>query len=80
MNNEQLETIAMLITPIVSRMELREISDSEGLFDWELWNDIPASDRRYVYIIPISMLVAQGKVPLEFVGFNSKRHNLYRKI
>ena len=27
-----------------------------------------------------AMLVAQGKLPLKFAGFNSSRHNLYRKI
>ena len=80
MNNEQLETIAMLIGPIVSRMELGEISDSEHLFDSDLWDSFPASEREYVYCHPISMLVAKDMVPLEFVGFDSKQNNLYRKI
>ena len=79
MNNEQLETVAMLITPIVSRMELGEISDCEGLFDLELWDSFPASEREYRCYHPISELVAQDMVPLEYVGFDSKRHNLYRK-
>ena len=80
MNNEQLETIAMLIGPNVSRMELGEISDCEGLFDLDLWNDVPASERQYVYCHPISVLVAKDMVPLEVVGFDSKQNNLYRKI
>lgn len=80
MNNEKLETIAMLIGPIVSRMKLGEISDSEHLFDLDLWNAVPASERQYVYCHPISVLVAKDMVPLEFVGFDSEQNNLYRKI
>ena len=80
MNNERIETIAMLIGPNVSRMKLGEISDCEGLFDLDLWIDVPASERQYVYCHPISVLVAKDMVPLEFVGFDSEQNNLYRKI
>ena len=79
MNNEQLETIAMLIGPVVSRMELGEISDCEHLYDWDLWNSFLASERQYRYCHPISVLVAKDMVPLEFVGFNHEQNNLYRK-
>ena len=79
-DSETLETIAMLIGPIVSRMELGEISDCEGLFDLELLNNAPASERQYRYCHPISVLVAKDMVPLEFVGFDSEQNNLYRKI
>jgi len=79
MKNLDLDTVAMLITPRVSRMDMGEISDCEGLFDSELWNDVPPSERGYVYCHPIYILVDQGLVPLECVGFNSMRHNLYRK-
>lgn len=80
MNDEHLQFILEHITPRISRMELDEVTDCEGLFDPELWNAVPPSDRRHVFGRPISMLVAQGKVPLEFAGFNRSRHNLYRKI
>jgi hypothetical protein len=80
MNNEQLETMAMLIGPNVSRMKLGEISDCEGLFDLELLNSFPASERQYRCFHPISVLVAKDMVSLEFVGFDSKQNNLYRKI
>lgn len=77
---ETLETTAMLIGPVVSRMKLGEISDSEHLYDLELWNSFPPSERQHRYCHPISVLVAQGKVPLEYVRFDSELNNLYRKI
>ena len=40
MKNLDLDTVAMLITPCVSRMEMGEISDCEGLFDTALWDDV----------------------------------------
>ena len=60
-------------------MESGRVTDCEDLFDPELWKAVPPSERRYVFGRPIAMLVAQSRLPLEFVGFYSKRHNLYRK-
>ena len=79
MQKDDLETISMLITPIVSRMDLGEISACDGLFDSELLNSIPATELQHIYHHSISVLVAQGSVPLEYVGFDSKRQDLYRK-
>jgi hypothetical protein len=61
-------------------MKRGEITDCEGLFDPELWNAAPPSDRRHVFGRPIAMLVAQGKIPLEFAGFDRARHNLLGDI
>ena len=60
-------------------MEPGEISDCKGLVEPDLWDEILPSERRYVFGRPLSKYVEAGLLPLEFVGFNSKRHNLYRK-
>lgn len=79
MNNEHMNFILEQATPQISAMELGEEATCEELFDPGLWDAVPPSEHRHVFGRPISMLVAQGKVPLEFSGFNRKRHNLYRK-
>ena len=79
MHNDHMQFIYEQATPQISAMEFGQITDCKGLFIPELWNAVPPSDRRHVFGRPISMLVAQGKLPLEFAGFNRKRHNLYRK-
>lgn len=80
MNQDHIQFIYDHVSPRISAMESGQITDCKDLFDKELWDAVPPSDHRHVFGRPISMLVAQGKVPLEFAGFNSKRHNLYRKI
>ena len=56
-----------------------EVRDCEGWIGPEVWILVPPSERRHVFGRPLAMLVVQGKLPLVFVGFDSKRHNLYRK-
>ena len=80
MNNEHMQFILEDTNPRVSAMEQGQITDCKDLFDPALWDAVPPSEHRYVFGRPISMLVAQGKIPLEFAGFSSSRHNLYRKI
>ena len=80
MNQDHIQFIFEHINPRISLMKQGEIIDSEGLIDPGLWNPVPPFDRRYVFGRPVSRLVKEGKVPLEFAGFNGKRHNLYRKI
>ena len=79
MHNDHMKFIFEHVLPRIALMEPGEITDCEGLFDPALWKAVPPSDRRHVFGRPISMLVAQGKIPLEFAGFNRARHNLYRK-
>jgi hypothetical protein len=79
MNNEHIQYIFDHISPRLVLMKPGEVTTCEGLFDPELWNAVPPFEHRYVFGRPLSLLVAQGKVPLEFAGFNRKRHNLYRK-
>ena len=80
MKNEHFETIAMLITPAISHLELGEITDCEGLLDPEFWNAHPAPEQWILFCRPISVLVAQGAVPLEYVGFDREHNDLYKKI
>ena len=61
------------------RMEPDEISDCKGLVSPDLWHEIIPSERRYIFGRPLSRFVKYGLLPMEFVGFNSMRHNLYRK-
>ena len=64
----------------ISRMESGERTTCRGLFEPWVWEAIPATDRRHAIGPFVSMIVAQGKVPLEFAGFNHARRNLYRKM
>ena len=79
-DHDHMHVIFELIMPQISRMKVGDATECEGLFDPEAWNIVPPSQRRYVFGRPVSRLVKEGKVPLEFAGFNSSRHNLYRKI
>lgn len=79
MDKDHIQFVFVHVMARLALMESGQITDCEGLFDPELWDSVPPSERRYVFGKPIAMLVAQGKLPLEFAGFNSKRHNLYRK-
>ncbi len=79
MNENHMKEILEHITPRIALMESGGVTDCEGLIDPGVWSDVPAPERRYIFGRPISVLVAQGKVLLEFSGFNRARHNLYRK-
>jgi hypothetical protein len=68
------------ISARISRMKSSEKATCRALFDSWVWDAIPSSDRQHSIGPFVSMIVAQGKVPLEFAGFNSARHNLYRKM
>ena len=76
LTNEVLEHTA----PTAALMCPGEVTDCKGLIDPGVWNDVPAHERRFVFGRPVSMLVAQEKLPLEFAGLSRARHNLYRKI
>ena len=80
MNNVILELIKENIIDRTSTMKSGEQIDCEGLFEPWVWSTIPAADRRHFIGPYVSRLVHQRKVPLEFVGFNHRRHNLYRKL
>ena len=63
----------------ISNMKHGEKIDCEGLIAPEVWNPVPPPERRHAFGKPVAGLVAKGEVPLELVGWDSKRHNLYRK-
>jgi len=80
MNNVILELIKENIIDRTSTMKSGEQIDCEGLFEPWVWRTFSATDRRH-YIGPyVSRLVHQRIVPLEFAGFDHRRHNLYRKL
>jgi hypothetical protein len=79
MNQEHMQFIFEQASPRILLMKADEETTCEELFDPELWDSVSPSEHRYVFGRPISILVAQSKVPLEFAGFNRARHNLYRK-
>ena len=68
------------ISEPISEMEPGEETDCEGLIAPEVWTPVPPPERRHAFGRPVSRLVAQGKVPLVFSHFDSKRHNIYRKV
>ena len=80
MNKRYTNEVLEHTTPRAARMCLGEVTDCEGLIDPGVWNDVPAHERRFAFGRPVSLLVAQGKLPLEFAGLSRARHNLYRKI
>ena len=80
MNQDHIQFIFEHTNPRISLMKQGEITDCEGLIDPVAWEIVPASQRRHVFGRPVSRLVREGKVPLEFAGFSSTRHNLYRKL
>lgn len=79
MTDDYDEMLREHISEPISSMEPGEETDCEGLIAPEVWLPVPPPERRRAFGIPVSRLVAEGKVPLEFAGFNRKRHNLYRK-
>ena len=65
--------------PHAAKMNTGDITDTEHLFDPEYWLASSPSEHKVLggYV---SRLVARGLLPLEPAGFDSSRHNLYRKI
>ena len=80
MNDDYEEMLRDHISEPISSMKTGEETDCEGLIAPEVWIPVPPPDRRHAFGIPVSRLVAQGKVPLVFDHLDSKRHNVYRKI
>ena len=80
MDNDHLRFILMHVSPHIAQMRSGEVTDCKGMFDPELWHAAPSDEHRHVFGRPIAMLVAQGKIPLRFIGFDRSRHNLYEKI
>jgi len=74
--NEVLEHI----THKIALMCPGEVTDCKGLIDPGVWKDVPSRERRNAFGRPVSTLVAQDKVDLEYAGLDRARHNLYRKI
>ena len=79
MENDHMQFIYEIVMEQSENMKTGEIRDCEGLIGPDAWDSVPPPEHRYVFGRPISILVAQGKVSLEFAGFNRARHNLYRK-
>jgi hypothetical protein len=79
MQQDHMQFILEHVLPRTLLMKPGEETTCKDRFDPELWKAVPPFERRYIFGRPIAMLVAQGLLPLEFAGFNSKRHNLYRK-
>jgi len=71
--------VRVQVSPQIDRMESGEVTDFSGLFDPFILAITPPSSHLNVLSRIVSMLVARGEVPLELVGFNSERHELYRK-
>ena len=67
------------ISEPISSMKPGEETDCEGLIAPEVWFYTPPPERRHAFGIPVSRLVAEGKVPLELSHLDSQRHNIYRK-
>ena len=79
MSEDYLKQLRQHIMEFISPMKPGDETDCEGLIAPGVWNGTPPRERRHAFGIPVSRLVAEGKVPLEFSHINSKRHNVYRK-
>lgn len=66
------------IKPHIAEMTVGDVTDPKGLFDPEFWKSSPLLHKQLGRAV--SLLAHQGHVPLEPAGFNSSRHNRYRKI
>ena len=55
------------------------VTEARDLYDSELWDGLPPDECRPLGRV-ISSWVRRGLLPLEPAGFNSSRHNLYRRI
>ena len=72
--------VCVQISPQISRMKPGEHTDYEGLFDPFVLDITPQWTHRDILSPIVSELAAQGKVPLEVVGFSSECRELYRRI
>ena len=65
--------------PNIKKLDAGDITDAEHLFDPDYWAISTKSEHR-VLGLHVSRLVRRGLLPLVSAGFDSSRHNLYRKI
>ena len=72
--------VIVQITPRVHRMNPGDMADCYDLFDPWILEITPSLSHNRVLFPIVSDLVAQGKLPLEFVGINSEWQELYRRI
>ena len=72
--------VRVQITPRIHRMNPGEMADCYDLFDPWILEITPSSSHTDVLFPILVDLVAQGKVPLEFVDYSSKLCELYRRI
>ena len=79
MKDDHMQFINDTVMEQAEKAKSGEVRDCEGWIGPDVWGLAPPSERRHVFGRPLAMLVAQGRLPLEFIGFDSKRHNLYRK-
>ena len=79
-NYDLMKMIFEHISTQISLMKPGEETTCRRLFAPWVWDAIPTSDRQHSIGPFVSMIVAQGKVPLVFAGFTRARRNLYRKI
>ena len=80
MSEDYLKKLRQHIMEFISPMKPGDETDCEGLIAPEVWKSVPAIERRYAFGKPVARLVAQGKVPLVLSNYDSKRHNVYRRI
>lgn len=67
------------VRPIAEALPTGSIVEALDLFGEDLRQLLSGGERKAIGIC-ISKLVAQGLLPLEHVGFNSSRHNIYRRV
>ena len=80
MNYEHMQFICDLAMHTCESMETGDVTDEADLIGPEPWYFVPPSEQRHVFVRPLAMLVAQGKLPLKFAGYDSKQRVLYQKI
>ena len=73
---EMMELLSHIGTHI-NQLKPGDLSDSKGLFDPDLWEMSTPFHTRFGSLI--ARLSEQRLIPLEFIGFTSARHNLYRR-
>lgn len=67
------------VRPVAEALPIGTIIEALDLYDEDLRQLLSGSERRAIGMC-ISKLVAQGLLPLEHAGFNSSRHNIYRRV
>ena len=80
MDIDHLQFIHDLVMQFCENMEIGNVSDEADIIGPAPWYRVPPSEHRHVFVRPLAMLVAQGELPLEFAGYDSKQRALYRKV